>query len=284
MKPAPFVHHAVRSVDDAVAALGAYASEGGRILAGGQSLVPMMAFRLAQPAHLIDINGIPGLDRMTAVNGVLAVPAGVRHAAFDRPQGLGSVDAVLAAVARHIAHLPIRTRGTFCGSLANADPASEWCVVFALFGGAVLTRSVAGERLVPVEGFFQSIMTTALRDDEMLVEARLTLPPPGTRFGFNECSRRAGDYAQSMTLVSYRVEDGRIAGARIAVGGAEAYPRRLTMAEAALDGEPPDGPAFERAAEAAAAAIDPLEDHQASASLRRSLVRATTRRALMAAA
>lgn len=283
MKPAPFVHHAVRSVDDAVAALGAYASEGGRILAGGQSLVPMMAFRLAQPAHLIDINGIAGLDAMTAANGTLVIPAGVRHAAFERPHGQGPVDAVLAIVARHIAHLPIRTRGTFCGSLANADPASEWCVVFALFGGAVLARSMEGDRLLPAENFFQSIMTTALRDDEMLVEARLTLPRSGTRFGFNECSRRAGDYAQSMTLASYRLEDGRIAGARIAVGGAEAYPRRLATAEAALNGETPGGPAFDRAAEAAAAAIDPLADHQASASLRRSLVRATTRRALMSA-
>lgn len=265
-----------------MATLAAVAPDGGRILAGGQSLVPMMAFRLAQPTHLVDINGIDGIDRVVHDEGGLRIPAGVRHTAFHRLPG--PLGVMLAAVARHIAHLPIRTRGTFCGSLANADPSAEWCVVLAALDGTVTARSTAGERVITAPELFRGIMTTALREDEMLVEARLPLPAPGTRLGFDECSRRAGDYAQSMTLAAYRVVDGRIAGARVAVGGVEAHPRRLREAEAALDGELPGPEAFARAADAAAVAIDPMADHQAPASLRRDLVRATTRRALLAAA
>lgn len=281
MKPARFVRHAVRTVDEAVAALAEYAPEGGRILAGGQSLVPMMAFRLAQPAHLIDINGIDGIGAVTIADGTMRIPAGVRHAAFHRaPGGLGPV---LATVARHIAHLPIRTRGTFCGSLANADPASEWCVVMAALDGTVVARSMGGERTIAAAGLFRGVMTTALREDEMLVEARLPVPP-GMRFGFDECSRRAGDYAMAMTFAAFRVVDGRIADARIASGGVEGHPRRLTQAEAALDGAIPGTEAFARAADAAAAAVVPMEDGQVPVALRRDLLRATTRRALAAAA
>jgi len=283
VKPARFIRHAVRTVDDAVAALATYEPEGGRILAGGQSLVPMMAFRLAQPAILIDINGIDGISQVTCDGQTLNIPAGVRHAAFHRPVMDGALGALLSVVARHIAHLPIRIRGTFCGSLANADPASEWCVALVALGGSVVARSVAGERIIPCQGFFRSIMTTALRNDEMLVEARLLVPAPGMRFGFNECSRRAGDYAQSMTLAGYRLVDGRIADARVAVGGVEGCPRRLAAAEATLDGEAPEPRIFLRAAEAAAASIDAMEDTQMPASLRRDLVRATTKRALAAA-
>lgn len=283
MKPARFVRHAVRTVDDAVAALATYAPEGGRILAGGQSLIPMMAFRLAQPAVLIDINGIDGISHVTSDGQTLNIPAGVRHAAFHRPVMDGALGALLSLVAHHIAHLPIRTRGTFCGSLANADPASEWGVVLVALGGSVVARGVAGERVIRSQDFFRSIMTTALQDDEMLVEARLPVPAPGMRFGFNECSRRAGDYAQSMTLAGYQLMDGRIMDARVAVGGVEGCPRRLAAAEAALDGEAPEPRIFLRAAEAAAASIDAMEDSQMPASLRRDLVRATTKRALAAA-
>jgi carbon-monoxide dehydrogenase medium subunit len=282
VKPARFVRHAVRTVDEAISALATYAPEGGRILAGGQSLIPMMAFRLAQPAHLIDINGIDGIGRIACDGQTLSIPAGVRHAAFHRPVVDGTLGTLLSVVARQIAHLPIRTRGTLCGSLANADPASEWCVVLVALEGSVVARSLAGERVIPANSFFRSIMTTALRDDEMLVEARLPLPAPGMRYGFDECSRRAGDYAQSMTLAAYRLIDGRIVDARVAVGGVEGHPRRLAAAEAALDGEAPDPRIFLRAAEAAAASIDPMEDNQVPASLRRDLVRATTRRALAA--
>ena len=131
MKPAAFHYHAPKTVDEAVALLAEVAPQDGRVLAGGQSLVPTMAFRLAKPTHLVDINGVAGLDRIEAAGGNLKIGACVRHAAFERPVCDGPLGKLLADVMRHIAHYPIRNRGTFCGSLAHADPASEWCLVLA---------------------------------------------------------------------------------------------------------------------------------------------------------
>src|SRR5215475_3193071 len=128
MKPAAYRYHAPKTVDEAVALLAEFAPEDGRVLAGGQSLVPIMAFRLARPSHLVDINGVDGLRAITAKDGKLAIGAGVRHSAFYRPVVEGPLGKLLATVVRHIAHHPIRTRGTFCGSIAHADPASEWCM------------------------------------------------------------------------------------------------------------------------------------------------------------
>src|SRR6202035_5908365 len=129
-----------------------------RVLAGGQSLVPTMAFRLARPAHLIDINGITALDRIAVVDGKLVIGACVRHAAFQRPVEGGPLGELLAAVVRHIAHHPIRTRGTFCGSLANADPASEWCLVAATLGAEMVAQSRHGRRVIAAADFFEGVM------------------------------------------------------------------------------------------------------------------------------
>src|SRR5438270_318195 len=126
MKPAPFRYHAPRTIDEAVATLAEFAPEDGRVLAGGQSLVPTMAFRLARPTHLVDINGVEELERIEVEGGALTIGACVRHEAFRRPVVEGPLGMLLANVVRHIAHYPIRTRGTFCGSIAHADPASEW--------------------------------------------------------------------------------------------------------------------------------------------------------------
>ena len=284
MKPAPFVHHAPTTVDDAVAVLGRVAGEDGRVLAGGQSLVPTMAFRLARPAHLVDINGVRELDRLAVEGGRLAIGALARHAAFARPVADGPLGPLLAFVVRHIAHLPIRMRGTFCGSLAHADPASEWCLVAAMLGADMVARSVRGMRVISADDFFAGIMTTTLEEDELLVEARLRLLRPDTRFGFYEFSRRAGDYALAMALATFRIEDGVVAEPRLGLGGAEAQPRRIPEVEAALVGRAPSPELFRAAAEAAAAAIDPLEDLQADAEYRRDLVRAVVRRALERAA
>jgi carbon-monoxide dehydrogenase medium subunit len=144
MKPASFRYHAPKTVDAAVALLAELAPEDGRILAGGQSLVPIMNFRLASPAHLIDINGIAELGRIRVEGGALVIPAGVRHAAFEKPVTDGALGALLAEVAQHIAHYPIRRRGTFCGSLAHADPASEWCMTAVTLGATLTARSVRG--------------------------------------------------------------------------------------------------------------------------------------------
>jgi aerobic carbon-monoxide dehydrogenase medium subunit len=280
VKPAPFAYHAPTSVEEAVGMLGELAAEDGRILAGGQSLVPTMAFRLAKPAHLIDINSIAALERLSVEDGRLAIGACVRHAAFHRPAVPGPLGALLAVVVRHIAHYPIRLRGTFCGSLAHADPASEWCLVAATLGAEITALSTRGARTIAAADFFAGIMATALADDELLAAARLPLLAADTRVGFCEFSRRAGDYALAMALAAFRVEDGVIVAPRLGVGGAEASPRRIPEAEATLAGRPPEAAVLRAAAEAAAAAVDPLEDIQADAAYRRDLVRAMTRRAL----
>src|SRR6202041_820940 len=175
MKPAAFRYHAPKTIDEAVALLAEVAPEDGRVLAGGQSLVPTMAFRLAKPAHLVDINGVTALNRIAVTDGKLAIGACVRHAAFHRPVCDGPLGKLLTDVVRHIAHYPIRNRGTFCGSLAHADPSSEWCLVLAALDGEVVAKSARGERVIAARDFFQGIMTTALRDDELLVEARLAV-------------------------------------------------------------------------------------------------------------
>jgi aerobic carbon-monoxide dehydrogenase medium subunit len=284
MKPAPFVYHCPRTVDEAVATLAEVASDDGRVLAGGQSLVPTMAFRLARPAHLVDINGIAELARLKVTDGMLCIGACVRHAAFHRPAVEGPLGALLTFVVRHIAHYPIRMRGTFCGSLAHADPASEWCLVAAALGAEMTAQSARGRRVIAADDFFDGIMTTTLAEDELLTEARIPLLEAGTRFGFYEFSRRAGDYAIAMALATFRIAGGVVAEPCIAVGGAEARPRRMAEAERLIAGEPPSDQAFRAAAAAAADCIDPLEDIQADAAYRRDLVRVVTRRALERAA
>lgn len=284
MKPAAFRYHRPTSLAEAVSLLAELAPDDGRILAGGQSLVPTMAFRMARPGHLIDINNVEGLDRLAVENGRLRIGARVRHAAFHRPVADNPLGPMLAFVVRHIAHYPIRMRGTFCGSLAHADPSSEWCLVAATLGATMQARSARGARDLAADAFFDWAMTTHLAEDELLAEASLPLLPGGTRWGFYEFSRRAGDYAIAASLVTYRLEGGVIADPHVGVGGAEGRPRRVPEAEAALAGQAPSEGAFRAAAEAAADAIDPMEDIQASAEYRRDLVRAVTRRALERAA
>jgi carbon-monoxide dehydrogenase medium subunit len=281
MKPAPFTYHAPKTIEDAVTALAHLASDDGRILAGGQSLVPTMAFRLARPSHLIDINGVAGLDVLAIEGGMLRIGACVRHAAFHKPACDGPLGKLLAFVVHHIAHYPIRMRGTFCGSLAHADPASEWCLVATTLGAEIHARSTRGTRVIAADDFLQGLMSTSLEEDELLIETRLPVLSPDTKFGFYEFSRRAGDYALGMALVTFRVEAGLIIEPRVGVGAAEARPRRISEAEALLVGKPPEIEHFRAAGEAAAAAItDPLEDIQADAAYRRDLVKAVTRRAL----
>ena len=178
----------------------------GRVLAGGQSLVPIMAFRLARPAHLIDINAVTGLDGLAVRDGMLRIGARARHAAFHRPVQEGPLGTMLAAVVRHIAHYPIRLRGTFCGSLAHADPAAEWGLVTAILDAELVAVSARGERRLAARDFFQGALSTALAPDELLAEARLPILPDGTRFSFEEFSRRAGDYALAMALVVLRTQ------------------------------------------------------------------------------
>ena len=175
MKPATFRYHAPKTLDEAVAVLAEVAPDDGRVLAGGQSLVPIMAFRLAKPTHLVDINGIKELAQITVADGKLRIGACVRHAAFYEPVCEGPLGKLLATVVRKIAHHPIRTRGTFCGSVAHADPASEWCAVVATLDAEMVARSNRGTRIIAAKDYFDGIMTTALNDEEILTEVRLPL-------------------------------------------------------------------------------------------------------------
>jgi carbon-monoxide dehydrogenase medium subunit len=284
MKPAPFQYHAPKTVEEAVATLAEVAGEDGRVLAGGQSLVPIMAFRLARPAHLVDINGIEALSRLVVDGDKLCIGACVRHAAFHKPVVDGPLGRLLSAVVRHIAHYPIRTRGTFCGSLAHADPASEWCLVAAALGAEMVAQRAGGTRTIAAQDFFRGIMTTALQEDELLTQVRLPILPADTRFGFYEFNRRAGDFALGMALTTYRLQNGVMSEPRVALGGVEVQPRRIAAAEQALAGRAPGKQAFEAAADAAMAAVDPLEDVTTSADYRRDLTRTVTRRALEQAA
>jgi len=280
MKPASFDYHKPTTVEEAVALLAKYAPEDGRILAGGQSLVPTMAFRLARPSHLVDINGIDALKHIKLDGDVLSIGACARHADFHKPVCDGPLGQLLARVVRDIAHYPIRMRGTFCGSIAHADPASEWCLAAATLDATMVAVSTRGERQIPADGFFETVMTTALAEDELLREVRLPRLAEDTRFGFEEFSRRAGDFGIAMALVTYRLDGGKIADPHIGIGGAEDRPRRIAEAEAALAGKTPGDEAFRAAAAAASAAIDPMEDHNTSAGYRRDLAATMVRRAL----
>jgi carbon-monoxide dehydrogenase medium subunit len=280
MKPAAFRYHAPKTLDEAVATLAEVAPNDGRVLAGGQSLVPIMAFRLARPPHLVDINGVTGLSHLRVTEKTLAIGACVRHAAFYRPAVEGPLGKLLSKVVGHIAHHPIRTRGTFCGSIAHADPASEWCTVAAALDARMVVRSVRGTRSIPARDYFAGIMTTTREDDELLTEVQLPLLSVDTRVGFSEFNRRAGDFALAMAVVTYRLKDGTISEPRVAIGGAEDRPRRLIEAEAQLAGRRLSPEVFAAAAEAAAEAVEPLEDANTTADYRRDLVRTMTRRAL----
>ena len=284
MKPARFRYHAPKTIEEAVDTLAEVAADDGRVLAGGQSLVPIMAFRLARPAHLVDINGVDALRRLAVDGERLCIGAGVRHATFHKPVVDGPLGRLLAAVVRHIAHYPIRTRGTFCGSIAHADPAAEWCLVAAALEAEMVARSAGGTRIIPAQDFFRGIMTTALNEDELLTEVRLPILPADSRFGFYEFNRRAGDFALAMALVTFRLQDGVIWEPRVAVGGVEPQPRRMVDAERALAGRAAERATFEAAAAAVASAVDPLEDAVTSATYRRDLARTVTRRALEQAA
>ena len=250
MKPAPFVRHVPRTLDEALKILAQVAPQDGRVLAGGQSLVPIMAFRLAKPAHLVDINEVAGLDKIASDGKVLSIGACVRHAAFHKPVVDNPLGKLLCYVARHIAHYPIRMRGTFCGSLAHADPASEWCLVAATLDATMVAKSTRGERLIAAKDYFQGIMSTALAEDELLAEVRLPLLAADAKFGFNEFNRRAGDFAMAAALVTYRLPTARsssrasasAAPSRVRAASKKPKPRSTARRRATPCSAPPPRP------------------------------------------
>jgi carbon-monoxide dehydrogenase medium subunit len=280
MKPAAFHYHAPTSLADALSLLAEVAPLDGRVLAGGQSLMPAMALRMARPAHLVDINRVADADLLAVQDGQLRIGPCVRHAALGAAAAPGPLGRLLAEVGRHIAHYPIRLRGTFCGSLANADPASEWCLLAATLGAEMVVASRGGTRCLPATDFLQGIMATALAPEEMLVEVRLPLLPADSLVGFHEFARRAGDFAQAAAIAVFTLREGRIAAPRLGLGAVEDRPRRLAEAEAVLDGQPPTPALFRAAAAAARPGLLPLDEDP----YRLDLAETVLRRALAAAA
>jgi carbon-monoxide dehydrogenase medium subunit len=283
VKPAAFDYFRPASLSEALALLAGYKDDG-KILAGGQSLVPAMNFRLARPSVLIDINDLRELDYLRANSDALHIGALTRHAAFHRPVVEGPLGALLSKVVRHIAHYPIRQRGTFAGSLAHADPASEWCLVATTLDAGILARSERGERLIAAGDFFKGTFTTALAPDEVLAEIRLPAMTGDWRTGFYEFSRRAGDFALGMALVALKLDAGLVRDARLGVGGVADRAIRLQELEKRLIGQPASQEMIEIIAREAWAMVDPLSDIHASSEYRRDLVATSLKRALGEAA
>jgi carbon-monoxide dehydrogenase medium subunit len=279
VKAAAFDYLRPADLGEALALLAAHKDDC-KILAGGQSLVPAMNFRLARPALLIDINDLNELDYLKADADHLKIGALTRHAAFHRPVVEGPLGTLLAKVVRHIAHYPIRQRGTFAGSLSHADPASEWCLVATTLRAEMVARSVRGERVIAAGAFFHGTFSTALEPDEVLAEIRLPAMTPDWRVGFYEFSRRAGDFALGMAVAAARVEDGTIREARLGIGGVADRAIRLQALEDQLVGKPASPDVIDGIARAARGMIEPNGDIHASPEYRRDLIATSVKRAL----
>jgi carbon-monoxide dehydrogenase medium subunit len=278
MKPASFAYHAPGSVEEALILLSSLPDA--KVLAGGQSLVPAMNFRLARPGNLIDINLLPGLSYLREEEGWLVIGALARHVEFESISVPDPLGGLLKTIAHYIGHLPIRVRGTFAGSVAHADPAAEWCLLAVVLGAEMVCQSVEGTRVVGADDFFETVFTTSLRPDELLIEVRVPLLNPGTRVGFQEFSRRAGDFAVVMALTALEMDGDRVRDARIGLGGVGGIAVRAREAEQVLVGEPVSEDRFAEAGRVAAAEIEPWRDIHGSVEYRQDLIRALTRRAL----
>lgn len=279
MKPAPFLYVAAASRAHAVENLVRHGDEA-KVLAGGQSLVPFMNFRLATPGVLVDINRITDLDYLIEDKDVLRIGALIRHHRFEQPVIDGPLGGLLGKVAHHIAHLPIRMRGTFLGSIAHADPASEWCTLAVALDAEMVVEGTGGARHIPAGDFFRAPFMTQLGETELICEVRLPVLGRDWNCGFAEVNRRIGDFALVAVVTAVQMKDGLIASAKIAVGGAAGHPFRARQAEQTLEGAKPGDAAWRMAAEVAADQADPMADAHATAEYRRHLVRAMTRRAL----
>lgn len=279
MKPASFAYHRATSVPEALDLL---ASEGedAKVIAGGQSLVPLMAFRLARPSVLIDINRIADLRYVRREGDVLRIGALATHRDIETSSDPGVLDgfAILPRAARFIGHYPIRTRGTFGGSIAHADPTSEWCMLALLLDAEVVVTGTRGERTIPAGDFFRGLFTTPLGFDELVTEVRV--PGPAPRASIQEFARRQGDFAIVAASAAVEVEGDRVRSARIALGGVGAAPVRAAEAEALLADAEASDDAFAEAGRAAAAAVQPPSDIHGSSAYRKELAAALVRRAL----
>jgi carbon-monoxide dehydrogenase medium subunit len=280
MKPPVFEYHDPATVEEALDLLSRYGDDA-KILAGGQSLMPMLNFRLARPAHLIDINRVGGLARVSRSSDTLTLGAMTRQRALERSAQVYDWCPLLRQALALVGHPQIRNRGTLGGSLAHADPAAELpAVALALDARLVLRRS-GGQRVVTARDFFVTQLTTVVQPNELLVEVQLPARPANTGYGIQEVAMRRGDFALGgmITVLAFGA-DRRIEAARVVGFGVADRPIRIETAEAALVGAKPTGEAFAAAAALVSQAVDPSGDIHASAAYRRRLSGVLTKRAL----
>jgi carbon-monoxide dehydrogenase medium subunit len=284
MKPASFEYHAAASLDDALALKARFGGEA-KFLAGGQSLLAMMNFRIAQPAVLIDINPLAALDRIwLAEDGGLHIGALVRHRSVEFSPLVATHAPLLAEAIAQVAHPQIRTRGTLCGNLAHADPASELPAVMLALGARLRLASVDGERWLAADGFFQGVLTTALRDNEMLCEIALPAHAPRDVSCFLEVARRQGDYAMMGVAATLTLDGaGRCENASLALCSAGPRPMEAATAARALIGMRGTPAEVAEAAALVGQDIDPLGGLHASRDFQFHLARHLTFRALTTA-
>ena len=285
MKPAPFDYFDPKTVVEAASLLSQLDGEA-KVLAGGQSLMPLLNMRLARPSALVDIRRIEGLDYVRGEDGALAIGAMTRQRTVERSDLVRKRLPLLQAATKLIAHPQIRNRGTVGGSLAHADPAAEYPAVALALGAELRAAGPNGERRMAAEEFFVTYLTTALAADEVLTEVRFPLPRPGAGWSIVEVSRRWGDFALAGAVATLSLDGGgRVEEARVALFGVGSTPLRASGAEEALAGERPDEKAIEAAARRAGEELEePLSDVHATSEYRRDLARVLTGRALSEAA
>jgi len=283
VKPPRFRYFAPASVDEAVALLATHADTA-KVLAGGQSLVPMLNMRLARPEVIVDINRIDGLSHLEVRDGELVVGALARQRAVEKSPEVAARVPVLREAIGYVGHVQIRNRGTVTGSIVHADPSAELPAVLALLDGSVRVQGPAGTRDVPWQELFLTYFTTTLGPDELAIEARFPLPPAGAGWSFLEVARRHGDFALVGVAAQVTVDEaGRIQEARLALTGVGGTPVRPERAEALLAGQTLEDDVLAAAAEAVREAIEPESDIHASADYRRHVAGVLTGRALRAA-
>jgi CO/xanthine dehydrogenase FAD-binding subunit len=283
MKPAPFNLLRPKNVEEALALLQSYRAEA-KVLAGGQSLVPLMNFRLAQPHNLIDLNGVVGLNEIKVDERSLTLGAMVRQRDVERSPAIAERLPILREAIAQVAHPAIRNRGTVGGSLVHADPAAELPLLAIALDATFQLRSARGSRSVAARDFYQGYLSTDIAPDELLVEIVFHLPPPGAGWCFTEIARRHGDFA--IVAVAVLLDFGRdrsVNFARVALGGVGPAPLRVAAVEEILLGGRPGAELYRRAGAAAAEAVDPPTDIHASSGYRRQITGVLVRRALATA-
>jgi len=283
MKLPPVDYEAPTTVADAIDLLGEHEEEAS-VLAGGQSLIPLLALRLARPAVLIDINGIDELSGISATNGSVAIGAMTREYMAEESETVAGAVPLLAAALPFIGHEAIRNRGTVGGSLAHADPAAELPAVARALDAEFVVRGPSGERVVPAAQWFEGYLTTSRRPDELLLQVRFPAAAQGTGVSFQEVARRHGDFAIVGLAVSLVLSGGVISDARLAFAGLSYVPARATAAEDLLTGERPSAELFDEAARRATGDTDPPADLHGSPEYRKTVAAALVRRGLRAAA